>query len=349
VFLEHSLLSDPLFAFAQAVGLYAAVRALRDPALRWPMLAGVAIGASFWIKTVGLASAALVPPLLWIGAQGARRHRLRNAAVAAAAALAITVSYLPVQALITGRWGYVTQNGWNLYGRVATFVDCSKFTPPKETRFLCPIEPTGRRQSQAVFEYGRSSPAVRRFGEPEHSSAYANTLLKRFSVAAIEHEPLAYVGAVLHGLTFYVSARAGENYTPQSLRAELLNPQGVKHIQPILSRYYPHQRGFSGSASAARALADYEGPTRIQGALLVVLLVAAIVGAPMLRGTARWSAVLFTLTAIASATLAVAGNGYDVRYAYPEFGPLAAGAALGAWGIAARVRRKATDMARRSE
>jgi hypothetical protein len=338
VFLEHSLLSDPLFAFAQAVGLFAAIRALSSPVLRWPLLAGVAIGASFWIKTVGLASAVLIPPLLLLAVPGERRRRVFSAAVAAAAALAAMACYLPLQALVTGRWGYVTQNGWNLYGRVATFVDCSKFTPPKGTQFLCPSEPATHRQPQAFFEYGRSSPAVRRFGEPEHSSAQANTLLKRFSVAAIEHEPLAYVGAVLHGLTFYVSARAGENYTPQSLREELLNPRGVRHIQPTLSHFYPHQHGFSSGPDGAHALADYEGLTRIQGPLLVVLLLAAIVGTPLLGGTARWSAVVFALTAIASATLAVAGNGYDVRYAYPAFGPLAAAAALGAWGIAAHMR-----------
>jgi hypothetical protein len=36
----------------------------------------------------------------------------------------------------------------------------------------------------------------------------------------------------------------------------------------------------------------------------------------------------------------VAGNSYDARYAYPTFGPLAAGAALGAWGIATRLRQE---------
>jgi hypothetical protein len=54
----------------------------------------------------------------------------------------------------------------------------------------------------------------------------------------------------------------------------------------------------------------------------------------------RSAAILFTLTAFLSITLAVAGNGYDARYAYPAFGPLAAGAALGAWGVAIGLRRQ---------
>jgi hypothetical protein len=50
------------------------------------------------------------------------------------------------------------------------------------------------------------------------------------------------------------------------------------------------------------------------------------------------AAILFTLTAIFSIVFAEAASSYDARYAYPTFGPLAAGAALGAWGIASRLR-----------
>jgi hypothetical protein len=76
----------------------------------------------------------------------------------------------------------------------------------------------------------------------------------------------------------------------------------------------------------------------VQGVVLIVLLAAALLGAPLLGARARSSALLFTLTAILSAILAEAGNGYDARYAYPAFGPLAAGAALGAWGLCSRLR-----------
>jgi hypothetical protein len=61
----------------------------------------------------------------------------------------------------------------------------------------------------------------------------------------------------------------------------------------------------------------------------------------LLRGRARSATILFTLTAIFSAAFAVAGSGYNARYAYPTFGPLAAGAALGAWGMATRLMQEA--------
>jgi hypothetical protein len=53
----------------------------------------------------------------------------------------------------------------------------------------------------------------------------------------------------------------------------------------------------------------------------------------------RWAAITFTLTAILSITFAIAGDSYDARFAYATFGPLAAGAALGGWGIAAVLAR----------
>jgi len=337
--LEHALLADCVFAFVQAVGVYAAVRALGEPALRWALLAGLAIGVSFWVKTVGLSSAVLLPPLLLAAAPGPARRRLLSAAGATGVMLVVILGYAAVQAAVTGYLGYERQGAWNLYGRVATFVDCARFTPPAGTRFLCPGEPVGHRQSESFYQYARAAPAVRRYGGPARAPASANAVLERFSVAAIEHEPLAYAGAILRSLGLYVSPRAGEGYTPASIREALLELKGVRSIQPALARYYPGSHGYQGGASAAHPLASYERHTRLQGPLLVALLIAAMIGTPLLAGRARPAAILFTLTAVLSLALAAAGNSYDARYGYPAFGPLAAGAALGAWGVATRLRQ----------
>jgi Dolichyl-phosphate-mannose-protein mannosyltransferase len=338
--LEHSLLADSLFAFVQALGVYLAIRSLNEPRLRWPLAAGLTIGISFWIKTVGLSSVVLIPPLLLLAAPGTLSRRALSAASAVGAALVLIVGYPAVQALVTGHWRYERQGAWNLYGRVATFVDCSRFTPPAGTRFLCPAEPLADRQSQSFYQYARSAPAVRRYGGPAHAPPYANAVLQRFSGAAIEQEPAAYATAIARGLTFFISPRPGEGYTPGSIRKALLDPKGVASIEPALAGYYPRDRGYRGTSRATQPLATYERTTRLQGPLLIVLLLAAVFGAPLLPGRLRVGAVLFTATALLSAILADAGNGYDARYAYPAFGPLAAGAALGAWGIATRFRRR---------
>lgn len=337
--LEHSLLADSLFAFLQALGVYTAVRAISEPRLRWALLTGLAIGLSFWVKTVALSSLILVPPLLLLGARGTMRRRLLSGVAVAGVAVVVILGYAAVQAQVTGYSGYERQGAWNLYGRVATFVNCSDFTPPAGTRFLCPSEAPGHRLPETFYQYGTSTPAVRHFGGPAHAPSRANALLQKFSIAAIEHEPIAYAAAILKGLTFFVTPRPGEGYTPESIREALLAPAGVKSIQPALASYYPGARGYRGPASAAHSLNFYESHTRVQGVLLVLLLLACVLGIPLLSGRVRSAAILFTLTAIFSVTFAVAGNSYDARYGYPAFGPLAAGAAIGAWGIAMRIKQ----------
>jgi len=338
--LEHSLLADGPFAFLQALAVYAAVRALGEFGVRWALLAGVAVGTSFWVKTVGLSGAVVIPLVLVLATTGGVRHRLTSAAAAALAALVVMLAYPAVQGQVTGYWGYERQGAWNLYGRIATFVDCTSFTPPPGTRFLCPNEAPRRRHAEAFYQYAPAAPAVRRFGGPARAPSYANAWLQRFSVAAIEHQPLAYVGAILRGLTYFVTPRAGEGYTPSSLRDALLDPKGVASVEPTIASYFTRRdSGYVGHASSTRALASYDEHTQVQGWLLILLLLAALVGTPLLGSRARAAAALFTLTAIGSATFAVAGNSYDARYAYPALGPLAAGAALGAWGIYARFSR----------
>ncbi|HLM85378.1 MAG TPA: glycosyltransferase family 39 protein [Solirubrobacteraceae bacterium] len=345
VLLEHALLGDCLFAFLQALGVYACVRALFEPAWRWPALAGAAIGASFWVKTVGISSAAVTVPLLALAAPGTRRRRLLSTACAGGVVVVLLVGYIAAQAAVTGYTGYERQGAWNLYGRVATFVNCQHFTPPAGTRFLCPSEPLGERQSESFYQYARAAPAVRRFGGPAHAPAYADALLERFSVAAIEHEPLSYAGAIVRALDFYISPRGGEGYTPQTIREALLETKGTRSIQPAISAYYPHDHGYqppTHATSALDALDSYERQTRIQGPLLVALLALALAGVPALSGRMRAASLLFTLTALFSVTLAAAGNSYDARYGYPAFGPLAAAGALGAWALARRARARIT-------
>jgi hypothetical protein len=57
---------------------------------------------------------------------------------------------------------------------------------------------------------------------------------------------------------------------------------------------------------------------------------SASVGIPLLSPRLRAVSLLFALTAW----------GYDARYGYPAFGPLAAAAALGAWALIKRVQRR---------
>jgi hypothetical protein len=336
--LEHAPLADPLLTFLQSVAIYAVLRALGSPSLRWPVLTGLATGAAFWVKTVAISSAVLIPIVLVFAAAGDRRRRLRTAAASAAVVALMIFAYIATQAYFTGRWGYERQSAWNVYARVATFVDCSKFTPPKGTAFLCPTEPPSQRHTGNYFQYDSHAPAVRRFHGPARAPGSANAVLQRFSVAAIEHEPAEYAAAVLRGLSFYVFPREGEGYSPQALTDALLDT-GKQHsgnsvkAQPAVALLYPASR-LHYSSGAPAAISWYERHTRPGGAAMLLLLGAALPAPFTLRGRARTAAIFLGLTALLSITLAVATNSYDARYAYPTLGPLAASAALGGRSLA---------------
>jgi hypothetical protein len=348
LFLEHSLLADSLFTFLQTVGVYAAIRALYDSRLRWALLAGIAIGVAFWVKTAALSSAVLVSFVLLCAGAGSVRRRLLSAFTVAIVVVGLVATYVGSQYYFTGYLGYERQSAWDLYSRVATFVDCSTFTPPKGTAFLCPTEPVGHRQSEAYYQDAETAPAAKLLGNPRSAPLSANALLQTFSVAAIEHEPVAYAEAIARGLGRYVFPRGGEGYTPQTMREAVTDPAVAQALQTDFTPMYPHSAVYLPSGGV-RDLAVYESHTRIQGPLLVVLLIAAIFGPVFLPPRIRWAAAIFTLTALFSITFAVAGNGYDARYAYPTFGPLAAGAAIGAWGLGTALTRRVGRRRRRGE
>jgi hypothetical protein len=202
--------------------------------------------------------------------------------------------------------------------------------------------------SQNGFQYSLSSPAMKRFGSVFESSSSANHLLSEFSIAAIEHEPIAYVKAIVRGLGFYVSPRDGEGYTPDSLREEVIStPARARQTRSFYAQFYSDAQSYTGPASSISVLSTYEKYTRVQGALMVILLAFAISGPLFLRERQRWAAVTFTLTAIFSITFAIAGVSYDARFSYPTFGPLGAGAALGAWGMWIFLTRKVRELRER--
>jgi hypothetical protein len=328
--LEHSLLADAPFAFFQVLSIYCAIRALYEKSLRWPVLAGLAVGVAFWMKTDGVVGVLAIAAVLLFAAPGGRRRRLLSAGAVAIVATAMIAAYVGSQYYFTGFLGLQRQSAWNLYGRVATFVDCSGFTPPSGTRFLCPSQPLGHRESEAYYQGAPSAPAPERFGPPWVAPGYANAVVERFSIAAIEQEPLAYAGAILTSLGHYVFPATDEGNTPRQIREQVRAPAAAGQFQPTYALLYAESLGYTGPEGA---LAAYEKYTLVQGPLLIFLLIGAIAGPLFLPARMRAAAAIFTLTAIGSITFAAAGSGYDARYAYPAFGPLAAGAALGIWGI----------------
>jgi 4-amino-4-deoxy-L-arabinose transferase-like glycosyltransferase len=343
LFLEHALLSESVFCLLEAGAMYCAARSVRGQrAPYWALAAGLIAGLSVAIRVAGLV---LLPALaLWMLLSGERawRPRLARFVATAAAALAVVLGYALEHEHNTGQFALTRTGAYNFYGRVAPFADCSKFTPPEGTEFLCESRPPSQRLGAAWYIFG-PSPAVTRVGEPQisHPSKEGVSKIWHWSLAAAEGQPLDYANAVLRDLGRYVAPDSFKTdptgLTPQQLQDFLTNPFWVHHtIVHGLEEYYSdgakvEQHGLYGS------LTGYEKLTRVEGPLFVVLVLLAIAGPFLLEGRLRQGSLLMLLIAAAFIVGPVVVFYYDYRFALPAWAPLFAAAAYGGYGIRLRL------------
>jgi hypothetical protein len=341
MFLEHSVLSEPLFTFLTAVGVYAAVRcAIERPRWAlWPAAAGVALACSASVRVVGLAMIPVV--CLWLGAaaSGPLRRRIASAAVAAVAALAVLSAYWIAEYSTVGSVGMSRNGDYHLYGRVAAFADCTKFTPPAGTEVLCETTPRSERPivDAYIFSYWHS-PAVRVYGSPFDASPEASAKVGEWARAVALAQPVDYLQEVGFGMLRYVAPESdalhayggGPGYDALTGRNILLNPNFQSHAIDSLQQYYGwSESDYEKRSGMLSVLRGYEWATRIRGPLFVVLALLSIAGPLLARGAERRVAWLLTLVAWALLTAPVATLEFSARTAVPAFGFLGAAAAVG--------------------
>jgi len=191
MFLEHSPISESPFIFLVAAALYAGIRAQEGKSLRWAALCGLALALAASVRVVG--GPLLVVVGLWaLGGSGlAFRRRLCVLAVGTAGAAAVLVPYYVAEYAAVGDTGLSRNGVWNVYGRVAPFADCSKFTPPPGTERLC--ESTSRPRRPFTYQYTFNwyySPAVRYFGNPHSATPEQTGQVAAFARAVIVGQPL---------------------------------------------------------------------------------------------------------------------------------------------------------------
>jgi hypothetical protein len=165
VFLEHSIMSESWEVLATSVGLYAAVRAFDGPdSWRvWPVLTGLALGIAATIRTAALPIVGVTALALLVGERGTRK-RWRAPIVVAGTAAIVLLAFAGANAKFGDRFGIAPSPGWYLYGRVAQFADCNRFTPPPGTAALCQRTPVSKRQSGYYYMFDPKAPATRLFG-----------------------------------------------------------------------------------------------------------------------------------------------------------------------------------------
>ena len=342
LFLETMIMVEAYFTFTICVTLYAAIRALNDPhPLRWLAFASFAAGMSALVRS----NALVIPPLIAVWAlvvfAGPWRHRALRFVVALAPALILVVAYL-VAANIDGRYsGLVDARNIDLYGRVAPFANCTKFTPPKGTERLCQDNiPRGQRPGSFWYTWVAESPGVKYYGlDPAK-----NGPLGKWARAAILGQPLDYAKIVAKDMFRYIDPTAGNDYGFSGLSAD-----GWSFIYrvPAEEQFVGHALGkrYDGVLPAhmpgAQALDFYQTSTRLSGLFLALFSVVTIVGLFLARGRLWAVLALFAATAFLLYVGPVLTISYDVRYGLPPQGPLAAAAALSVWAILLRVRGSA--------
>jgi Dolichyl-phosphate-mannose-protein mannosyltransferase len=358
MFLEHSLLSESLFIMLTSVCIYAAARASEPPSARWAALAGFALGAADTVRVTALPLLPILVLWLLLGTGGHWRARLRAAGAGLACIVCVVGVYTAAQARQTGVTTLTTPAGvWNLYGRVAPFADCTKFTPPRGTAGLCQTTPPARRTNnveQYLFAPVRSI-ALQRYSRgngPASASQAQDAKISAFTWAVIEHQPLDYARTVLEGLIAYITPvhlefanriELGPGYD-QFYHQILFTPKTAKiALTNGMQWYGVHSYGQNRAVLAF--LLGYETKSRITGVLmgLLMLLSAFALFAP--RGSARRFGIFLFVIAWLSLIIPPATHWWDARFAIPPLGPLSAAGALGAW----QCTRLATRLARRAQ
>jgi hypothetical protein len=355
LFLEHAALSDALFVFLLGAMLYCAVRASQGGAL-WSALAGLCAGLGVWVREEGLVMIALLALWLIFSAGRPTRRTLGIGAVSLALSLATVGGYVGWHHAASGKSGVLTSNdAWNLYGRVAPWADCTKFTPPPGTKGLCertspshrgyPSVTSKRHRSSEYYIYSPISPAYRLLGPAYFVSKYphAMQLLRKWSEAALVGQPLDYLHAVWLDTIrlFDPNHPSYGDLSANEMIAVMLGgfpPNSGQNglVEFWQARLYPHDpRPHRGDVGPLKA---WERLTRVDGAWMGILLALCLAGPWLLAGPARSGMILFALSAVTLLFFPILIKGYDYRFVIPAFAPLLAAGALAAWGLAVRIK-----------
>jgi hypothetical protein len=337
LYLEHAPLSEPLFGLLVVAALRLAVEAqMRSVgSVPWLAAAGLLLGAAAVVRPAG----ALVAPAVALWAALALRPS-RQAVVAAVVLLAVAAvpvaAYVIAQERTTGYTGITRSAGWTLYGRTAEFADCSRFDPPTGTRALCETTPTATRRAAADYLFDPAvSPAIQELGMlPRHDGDVG-----AFARAAILGDPLAYGRVVGRDLLRHFTpnswVRQGMGFQTSTLVPYIHDPAQEERAIAAVARYWD-SAGFARSNT--RTFDAYANAALVEGPVAALLAALAVYGLIALRGRQRRLAALFAGGALALMLFPVATLSYDVRYATPAYGPLAAAAALGLVALVGRLR-----------
>jgi hypothetical protein len=234
------------------------------------------------------------------------------------------------------------------YGRVASFADCSRFTPPPRSARLCPHLPRDQRQGMQWWVFDPASPLVRSFGHGylQDDPGDEPEIVRSFVKEAILAQPLDYLEVVGRDLVRIVdpdfpATKLGNDYagyTPDNFAGALFDAPTAQLTAPIVEQLYSTELG--AHEGDVGWLGDYERNTRMTGIPMLIAILLAL-GSPLLaRRGSRGAATLCIGLAAGTVVPAIMVAANEWRYIVPVLGPLWAAAALGAAGAMARIGQR---------
>ncbi|WP_344843454.1 glycosyltransferase family 2 protein [Kribbella ginsengisoli] len=160
------------------------------PGWKRALLAGLLLGATFAVRTIGLTL--IVAAVLYLVVVGSdwRHHRGRLVLRTAAALAGFTLVFGAYVGYIhseTGKWAISGADVTVLYGRTAQVADCAKLPLNAGTKLFCPEEPLGRRLGVDKYAHNR-------YGDPNWPGPLPpgttkQELAQEFSSLVIKHQP----------------------------------------------------------------------------------------------------------------------------------------------------------------
>jgi hypothetical protein len=339
-------LSDTLFA---ALIMLALVLAL------WKPRAGLRTWAAIGL-TLGLATIVREQALLVVIAFAVYRLTQAGRRTIVTVALMLITFLAPLGVYATwydhayGTFGLTSSTGAFLYGRVATFADCSDFTPPANERWLCVDTPAGQRPDAEYYVWSPSSPLLH--GPAGPFSTTANNMATSFAIRAIEAQPVAYLGTVWHDtyMAFRLtrdqnSVGQSQNYQvfPNSAPASVASLAGGCGVT-VCTRAVDQYSGENPDTRLVQPFAEwidlYQRFVVLPGPLLGLIVLAGLGGTILAWRRLGNPVLLPWLTGVLIIVTPAASASYDFRYVVASIPPLCIAAALGTREIVAAWRSR---------
>jgi Glycosyl transferase family 2 len=332
--LEHNLMADTLF-MAMLVAVVAVLTWNRRPGFVAAASAGVLLGAAVVVRLVG--EPLVLAAILFVAVAGSGRWRRLGLAVTVAACFAVPIgAYAGFYHSRTGTLGISATGGAAAYGRVVSFVDCSKVQLPAYERVLCPTQPLGHRADADYLVHAPNAPRFKLQPPPGMSRAQVE---RDFARRVAAQQPLELLGAFGRDfakgfaparITFAGDVSVDRWWFPLDYPVW---PPGY----PLSAAVQAADRYGGGGPAVLRPIAellrDYQRGGYTPGPVMALALLAGLLGAlgaGRTRDSSQRAACLLYTTMGAGVLLSAATFEFSWRYQLPGLVLLPLGGALGA-------------------